>query len=454
MKKLFSTIFLTLLFSSNVQAVSLEEALSNSYNHHEDFKSKRVEFIDSLEKFPRALSSFIPNINAGAEYSKSKTKRHNPNTGNPEIPRSIERANYSKSVTLDQSIFEGFGGVAGLRSAQAAFRASRAEYYANEQSIMQKVIETYINLVETKERYNIATISVNANKTQLDAVQEKFYVGEATETDLASMRQAMASAEARQAGALSSFESAKSEFMRVFNMEPTDVKMPEVPQDLPKSLEELHAKALSINPSLEAARHRVSSLKADEYKAKAEILPKVRLRLQGSHDYPNNPAGQNNSNTYNVASVVSVSVPILSKGGAEYSDIRHAKNQKRRAAIELDSITRQLDSNSKSSWLGFSASKTRANAASEAVKAAEVAYEGMIQEESLGSKTILDVLQAQERLNKVREEEIAAKKDLVLAAYQMKSLTGHLTAKGMKLKVKYFEPEQEFKKIKTKVIGF
>jgi outer membrane protein len=453
MKKLLLTISLLALLINNAQAVKLEEALKSSYNHHEDFKSKRVEFIDSLEKFPRALASFMPNISADAEYFKRNSKRNAPTPDTLNNPRRSEISNYTRSLSVNQSIFEGFGGIAGLRSAQSAFRASRAEFYATEQSIMLKVIESYINLVEARERYDIATISVNSNKTQLDAVQEKFYVGEATETDLASMKQAMASAEARQAGSLSSFESAKAEFARVFGVEPKDVNMPNAPQDLPKSFEELKEIALAINPSLEAARHRIASLKADESKAKAEILPKVQLIMRGEDNYPNNPAGQNN-NTYNFTSTIRVSVPILSKGGAEYSEIRHARNQKRKAAIDLDSIIKQIHSNTTSIWLGFKASTTRVHAASEAVKAAEVAYEGMIQEERLGSKTILDVLQAQEKLNKVREEEVSARKDLVLAAYQMKSLMGHLTAKALKLNVKYFEPEQEFKKIKSKIIGF
>ena len=78
----------------------------------------------------------------------------------------------------------------------------------------------------------------------------------------------------------------------------------------------------------------------------------------------------------------------------------------------------------------------------------------MIQEEMLGSKTIIDVLRTEERLNKARETRVEAKKLLITSVYELKSLTGDLTAKNMSLKVNYFSPESEFKKIKRKIVGF
>ena len=71
---------------------------------------------------------------------------------------------------------------------------------------------------------------------------------------------------------------------------------------------------------------------------------------------------------------------------------------------------------------------------------AEAAYEGMIQEEMLGFKTIVDVQTFEERLNKARESNFDAQKELVLASYKIKSLMGELTAEKMKLPVEYFNP--------------
>ncbi len=106
-------------------------------------------------------------------------------------------------------------------------------------------------------------------------------------------------------------------------------------------------------------------------------------------------------------------------------------------------------------WEGFEAAKSRIVAANQGVDAAQISYDGTVQEEIVGSKTILDVLTAEEKLYEAKITRVDAYKSSVLAAYQMKLLTGELTAQSLKLKVKYFSPEEEFKTIKKKMfIGF
>jgi outer membrane protein len=155
-----------------------------------------------------------------------------------------------------------------------------------------------------------------------------------------------------------------------------------------------------------------------------------------------------------VTSTLSVTVPILSKGGVEYSDIRRAKYQTRKAVLQLDAQMKQIKSNCKATWEAFNAAKTRIDATTQGVKSAEVAYEGTMQEEMLGSKTIVDVLTFEERLNKAREARVEAQKEMILASYRIKSLMGELTAEKMKLPVEYFNPDAEFKKIKLRIVGF
>ena len=231
--------------------------------------------------------------------------------------------------------------------------------------------------------------------------------------------------------------------------------MPDVPVGLPSSLASLTHIATELHPSIDSARHKTSSSKAGENAAKGELLPKVSFRIQGgTTDYLPEKTENGNVNNRSITSTLSVNVPILSKGGTEYSDIRRAKYQTRKAAISLDSVIKQIQSSCKASWAELEAAKMRIDATTQAVNAAEIAYEGMMQEEMLGSKTIVDVLRTEERLNAARQSRVEARKGLVLAAYRIKSLAGELTAKSMNLKVDYFEPEAEFKKVKMKIVGF
>lgn len=449
-KKLITS--LLVLSVSNVSAMTLEQALTKGYDYDEQFKTNRTDFLNEIEAFPRALSEFMPRVYAGAEFSDSKVAKRS-GVGNIDATSS-DSLRHTHSIILEQPLFDGWSSVSGLKAAQSAFRASRGSFYAKEQEVFLDEINIYLLAVEAKEKYAISKVSVRSNKTQLEAMKEKFKLGESTETEVASAREGLATAEAAQALAYANFESAKANFERVFGIPAVDIKFPEIPKDIPISLEQLEKKALAINPSVDSSMHNTLSNKASENAAKGALLPRASFRVQNGRTYYNPQQQSININNRSTTATLSVTVPILQKGGLEYSDVRRAKYQTRKAAINHDSIIKQVKARSKASWSKLGAAKLRIKAAAEAVKAAEVAYEGMIQEEMLGSKTIVDVLRTEERLNKARETKVEARKLLIISAYEIKSLTGDLTAKSMKLKVNHFSPESEFKKVKLKIVGF
>lgn len=445
--------FITLNFSNSL-ALELNEALKSGYNNDEKLKIIRLDFLNEIEQFPRALAGFMPKISAGFDATDSKvTRKSNIAAGLDNT--STDNSRYSKTLTLDQSIFNGGSSVAELKAAQSAFRASKGDYYAKEQNIFLEEITNYLNCVEATEKYNISKISVKSNRTQLEAVKEKFKLGESTETEVASAESGLATAQANQSIAYANFEAAKAEFLRVFALEATGIKMPELAANLPNSLEELVEIAIAANPNIISSQYSTKASKAGEYAAKGALLPQVSFRIQsGDTRYSPEDQLRQNFNSNSVTSTLSVNVPILSKGGVEYSDIRRAKYKTRKAVLQLDTQIKQIKSQCKASWEKFNAAKTRIAATSQGVKSGEIAYEGMLQEEMLGSKTIIDVIMSEEKLSKAREARVEAQRELILASYNIKSLMGELTAEKMKLPVEYFNPDQEFKKLKLRIVGF
>ncbi|MBU6183705.1 MAG: TolC family outer membrane protein [Rickettsiales bacterium] len=445
--------FITLNFSNSL-ALELNEALKSGYNNDEKLKIIRSDFLNEIEQFPRALAGFMPKISAGFDATDSKvTRKSNIAAGLDNT--STDNSRYSKTLSLDQSIFNGGSSVAELKAAQSAFRASKGDYYAKEQNIFLEEITNYLNCVEATEKYNISKISVKSNRTQLEAVKEKFKLGESTETEVASAESGLANAQANQSIAYANFEAAKAEFTKVFALEGIGIQMPELAANLPNSLEELVEIAIAANPSVISSQHSTKASKAGEYAAKGALLPQVSFRIQsGDTRYSPEDSARQNYNYNSVTSTLSVNVPILSKGGVEYSDIRRAKYKTRKAVLQLDAQIKQIKSQCKASWERFNAAKTRIAATSQGVKSGEIAYEGMLQEEMLGSKTIIDVIMSEEKLSKAREARVEAQRELILASYNIKSLMGELTAEKMKLPVEYFNPDQEFKKLKLRIVGF
>ena len=442
-----------LLIATNSKAVMLDEALTSGYDNNEELKVIRQDFLTEIEQFPQAIAEFMPKVRARIDNQRSRVTPKSGITQRSDVSRKSDRL--SKSISLDQNLFSGGSSLARLKAAQHAFGASRANYYAKEQEIIINEINIYLSTVEAQEKYGISKSSVKANRTQLEAMKEKFKLGESTETDVANAESGLATSEANQAVAYSNFEAAKANFRRVFGIEPESISMPALPSDLPKSLEELIEISTKINPRIQSTKSTTKSAKSQELAAKGALLPTVDFTVQNSREFYN-PQNSDTSeiNRKSVTSVVSVNVPIFQRGGAEYSDVRRAKYATRKSAIQHDLQVKQIKANAKSSWENFQAASQRIVAAKKGVTAATIAYEGIVQEELLGSKTIVDVLTTETRLNEARQVSVEAEKEMILAAYNIKSLIGQTTAKSMKLPVNYFEPENEFKSVKRKIIGF
>ncbi|WP_341786990.1 TolC family protein [Rickettsia endosymbiont of Cantharis rufa] len=451
----FTTFIITLLLTGSVAAVDLQEALTEGYKNNEELKIARIKFLNAIEQFPQAFSGFMPNAGLQINRQNSKTKYNKKYADRLGLtPR--ETDSNQGALTIEQSLFSGGSSVAALKAAQSGFRASRGEYYAGEQKILLNLITAYLDCFESKEKYDISESRVRTNIQQVNTVEEKLKLGEATVIDIATARAGLAAAETNKLAAYADFQGKKANFIKVFGIEATDITMPNLPDKLPASLNELTKKAAKLNPDIDSARHNVTSAKALEMVQKGKLLPQVSVKLQsGRTNYNPQDAAVQNINNKSYTTILSVNIPIYPDGGAQYSKIRSAKNQTRNSAVQLDSTIKQTQAGVVSVWEGFEAAKSRIVAANQGVDAAQISYDGTVQEEIVGSKTILDVLTAEEKLYEAKITRVDAYKASVLTAYQMKLLTGELTAQSLKLKVKYFSPEEEFKTIKKKMfIGF
>ena len=449
-----TTFIVTLLLTSSVAAVDLQEALTEGYKNNEELKAARIKFLGSIEQFPRAFSGFMPSAGLQINRQNNKTKYNKKYADRLGLtPRKTDSD--QGALTIQQSLFNGGSSVAALKAAQAGFRAARGAYYAGEQKILLNLITAYLDCVESKVKYDISESRVRTNIQQVNTVEEKLRLGEATEVDIATARAGLAAAETNKLAAYADFQGKKANFIRVFGIEPTNITMPELPKMLPASLDELTRRAAKLNPDIDSARHNVTSAKALEMAEKGKLLPQVSVQLQSGRTHYNPQDDINAINNRSYTTTLSVNIPIYPEGGAQYSRIRSAKNQTRNSAVQLDSAIKQTQAGVVSVWEGFEAAKSRIVAANQGVDAAQISYDGTVQEEIVGSKTILDVLTAEEKLYEAKITRVDAYKSSVLAAYQMKLLTGELTAQRLKLKVKYFSPEEEFKTIKKKIfIGF
>jgi outer membrane protein len=449
MKLLNKITFIFIIISAaSSHCISLNEALTSTYNSNDEFKQKQVEFVDSLENFSRALSGFLPDISATLQQEDKKQTTRSQFVNN----QSSNSKRLSRGISIQQNLFNGGSSVANLKAAQSGFRAARAKFYDSEQQIMYSAILAYLNYEEAKNVDSVNDASVNFYAKSFESVEAKFKVGEATRTQLALAESQLAIAKSNRSQSTAKLEEEKAKFKQIIGLDPISIEKSTLPE-IPTNLEEFSVKALNRNFALDSVKHSLAASKSSIAAAAGNLLPTLTASISTVRAYPHNESRQN-PNIQEFTTSLTLNIPILSKGGAEYSNVRHARNASRSAALNIDKVIKSIEMEIASSWEQFQALKLGTESSALAIQAKTMALDGVNQEFNVGLKDIVDVLNVEKDLTDAKIQQARINKDYLLQAYKMKLLTSDLTAKKMNLKVKYFNPEDEFKKIKMKIVGF
>ncbi len=127
-------------------------------------------------------------------------------------------------------------------------------------------------------------------------------------------------------------------------------------------------------------------------------------------------------------------------------------NSQRR--MEIAASIRAVDEAVRNAWEQLRASQSAVLSTTEQAKANKIALDGVRQEAQVGSRTTLDVLNAEQELLNSRVTLVSAERDRSVAEYGLLAAMGQLTAKKLALPVKYYDPQKNYDEVRGKWIGF
>jgi outer membrane protein len=428
-------------FSYKTYGDDILEYLAKAYSSSNFLKQAQMQFKNKVESYPSAISTFLPNITYSISQQTSKIDKI-PTSGVVESDDLKDGLKDGLKVAIP--IFNGGGSLAAVRMAQNAYYSSRLDWYSNEQKFLFDSIKVYIEYYAALQSYNISSTAVEASKKSLESTEAKLSLGEATKTDLASVQSTYSQTLFQRSEAYSKLITAKSNFITTFGTDDENIILPEIPDLNVSSQEELEAKMIENNFDLNKAKYEVNIAKLSIAKTASELAPTVAANLNVS-----NVKGVN----YYSGSL-GVNIPIFNSSNNSYSKTRQAKNDFRGANYKLNDTKNNTRNSSKTLWSTIDSYKLQVQYSKEASEAGKLVYEGVVKQEAVGDKTILDVLDAQTKWYSYQINHIEAQKGYLIAAYTIKQSIGELTAQALGLKVERFEPEKEFDKIKLKVVGF
>jgi TolC family type I secretion outer membrane protein len=423
------------------ETVSIAQALAFAYSGNPALGAERARQRATDEAVPQALSGWRPTIIANADAGLAWT--------NGSRGRGTDSQPLGASVTVSQPIFRGFRTVSDTARAEAVVNAGRQNLLAVEQQVLLDAASAYMNVIKDRNILSLRQHNVGALQEQLRASEERLKLGEDTRTDVSQARARLALSQAALARAEADLESSKAFYARVIGRPPGALRFPPLSKRAPASLEAALAIAAGANPIIlaagfneEAARHNIDLVRG-------ELLPEISINAQYAHNQQPYDAITSNEQG---AIFAQVTIPIY-EGGAVYSRIREAKQTASQRALEILELRRQVRQQVTETWNVLLAAKSTIRAAKTQVEANRLALEGVQQEMRAGSRTVLDVLDAEQELVDSQVLLATAERDRIIAGYQLIASVGHMTAHDLNLDVLPYDPEQNYRATRRKFIG-
>jgi len=427
------------------QAQSLNEVFSAAYNNNPTLLAARAALRATDEGVPQALSGWRPTVNVTGEYGRQRQEYDPATATNPNAmldPRTT-------SLTVSQPIYRGGRTEAATDSAEALVLAGRQDLAATERRVLLDAVTAYMDVVQ-----NQAVLDLNRNneevlRRQLDAVRERFRVGEITRTDVAQSESRLSRATADRIFSEGALVSSRAVLARIIGEMPRTLTAPPPLPQLPVSEDEALAIAYDENPDLQGARFREVAAKYDVRTVSGGLLPTVSLN--GSLTKADETT-RSNLEAESAKIALQLTVPLY-EGGAIYSQTRQRKQTHNQRRIQVEEQRRAVRQSVVQAWENLGTARSNITARRAQVDASRIALEGVQQEAEVGSRTVLDVLDQEQEYLDARVAEVRARRDEYVAGFTLVSSVGRLNARQLTLPVDYYDPETNYKRVRDKWFG-
>ena len=426
--------------TGQVSAETLIEAMVSAYSSNPTLQAERARQRSTDELVPQALSGWRPTVNAEGSIAKVWTDA----SGQPDS----ENDPKSVAIGLSQPIFRGFKTINGTKAAEANVEAGKQSLLAIEQDILFRAIQAYMNVIRDRQIVGLRQQNVNVLRQQLTAADERFKVGEITRTDVAQARASLSEAQSNVASANATLAASVANYINVVGHKPGSLKYPRLAK-LPRNLETAQAAASEINPNILAAAYVEEASNYNIEVVKGDLLPAASLDAAAT--FNDNPSdGVSRSESARIEGVLTIP---LYEAGRVYSSVREAKHVASQRRLEVIQAGRSVRESVSISWNNLAAAREIIRSAKEQVSASVLALDGVRQEYLVGSRTTLDVLDAETEVVTARIALVSAERDQIVAAYQILGSIGRLTARDLSLPVEYYDADENYFNVRGKWFG-
>jgi outer membrane protein len=414
------------LLSGTASADTLREALVSAYQTNPTLTAQRevLKGTDATVAIARAAGR--PQVTGQVGINRNLTRRGilDDATGDGFV--------LSGGADLSLPLFTGGRVSNDVKAAKTRVEAGRATLRAVEGDVFTDAVSAYMDVIRDRAIVELNENNVRVLTTNLEATRDRFQIGDLTRTDVAQSEARLQLGRSQLSTAQGRLTSSEANYRRVIGHAPGDLAPPPPLPPLPKTAEEAIQIALTDNPDLIAITRQAVAAGYDVNVARAGRLPTLSGVLSG--DYINQLGQAGNVNGVPVDTTgsrtavgLSANVPIF-QGGLTAGRIRQAQAQQGQVFEQVVGTERAVVSVTRSAFATYEAAQKAIQSNTVAVQANELALEGARAEQSVGTRTVLDVLNAEQELLNSQVSLVTAKRDAYVAGFELLNAMGQAEA--------------------------
>ncbi|WP_306006677.1 TolC family outer membrane protein [Aquicoccus porphyridii] len=422
-------------------AETVADTMAAAYQHNGLIEQNRALLRAADEDVAIAVSALKPILNWSADMTYSRGRSFTP--GTMAASRSSSGTDATIGLAAELLLYDFGRSKIGIDVQKETVLATRQALVSAEQQVLLRAATAFFEVQRRNEFVRLRQNNVRVISEQLRAARDRFEVGEVTRTDVSLAEARLAGARAALAAAQGQLAQANEEFRAAVGRKPGQLSgLGRVPATA-KSVDAAKAVALRNHPEMLKVQHEVTATELAILAAEAGMKPQVKLT--GRYGLTQNLDDRGFSNGGSIG--VEIGGPIY-QGGRLSALARQAMARRDQARAGLHVVRHNIALAVGNAWAGLQVARASRDASERQVRAAREAFRGVREEATLGARTTLDVLDAEQELLDAQTNLASAMVDEHVGAYNLLSAMGYLTAERLNLRVPRYDPAAYYNLVK------